>query len=252
MKHGMVWRCTAVLLLGWTTGAPKPPEASAEPAPIVAPAEDPKVDILAESTLPAPTCDQGRDDVPSVVAATARQLSASHIAYRSQPMSDCSGMFHRVLSALERRCEDVLGPTPEEARSSDAIARWYDARGELVRVSTPEQADPFLVPGAIVFFAPPSAKYAHDLDRIHHVGVVVDVERDAQGRVQSYRIFHGRQPGLTAAITDHHTRADRPALGNGPDALVAIAAVNPAIALYDMPADEGWEEGDAVAALREP
>lgn len=252
MKHGMVWRCTAIFLLGWTTGAPKPPRASAEPAPMVraAPAIDPKIDILAESTPPAPTCDGGQTDVPAVVASTARQLSASRIAYRSQPMSDCSGMFHRVLSTLERRCEDVLGPTPDEARSSDAIARWYDARGELVRVSTPEAADPFLVPGAIVFFAPPSAKYAHDLDRVHHVGVVVDVQRDAEGRVQSYRIFHGRQPGLNAAITDHHTRTDRPALGNGPDALVAIAAVNPQIALFSLPPDAGWEEGEAVAALR--
>lgn len=251
MKHGTAWRCTAALLLGWSTGTPRPPEASAEPAPVVLEiAPDPKETLSLESTEPGPTCDDGLSDVPSVVASTARQLSARRIAYRSQPMSDCSGMFHRVLSTLEARCEDVLGPTPDEARSSNAIARWYDAHDELVRVSTPEQADPFLVAGAIVFFAPPSARNAHDLSRIHHVGVVVDVQRDPEGRVQSYRIFHGRQPGLPAAITAHHTRTNRPALGNGPDALVAIAAVNPQIAMVSPAASEAWQEGEAMAWLR--
>lgn len=250
MKHGTALRTAVVLLISWLAGAPRPHEASAEAAPEIAASEDPKARMDATGTDPQPTCDDGLTDVPEVVAATARQLAARHIAYRSQPFSDCSGMFHRVLFALETRCGDVMGPTPDEARSSDAIARWYDEQGSLVRVSSPEQADLFLVPGAIVFFAPPSARNATDLDRIHHVGVVVDVERDEAGRVQSYRIFHGRQPGLTATITAHHTRTNYPPLGNGPDALVAIAAVNPQIAMAEPPLTEAWEEGEAVAWMR--
>lgn len=250
MKHGKALRFTIALLCGWTIGTPRPHLASAEPAPLIAAAEDPKVAAETLGTDPEPVCDGGETDVPEVVAATARQIASRHIAYRSQPMSDCSGIFHRVLSALELRCDDVMGPTPEEARSSDAIARWYDEQGSLARISSPEQADLFLVPGSIVFYAPPTKRAAGDLARVHHVGVVVDVERDEAGRVQSYRVFHGRQPGLTASITNHHTRASSPPLGNGPDPLVAIAAVNPQLALADPPRAEAWEEGEAVAALR--
>ena len=220
MKHGLYWRGGALLVLGFLTGTPHPPQAAASP-PMVA-LDTPAPLAPAPEIAPAPQCDGGQDSPPEVVASTARQLSSRRIAYRSQPMSDCSGMFHRVLQSLHSRCDDILGPTPEQARSSDAIARWYDAQGALHRVRTPEQADPWLVPGAILFYATPGAR--GDLAAIHHVGVVVDVVRDAQDRVDSYRLFHGRQPGLTATITSHHTRDNRPVLGNGPDALVAIAS----------------------------
>ena len=45
-----------------------------------------------------------------------------------------------------------------------------------MRVTRPEDADPYLVPGAVVFFAHSQKKgSAVDLDRVMHVGVVVDV-----------------------------------------------------------------------------
>lgn len=229
MKRQAIRWMTAALLVGGLTGPQRTPAAE---LPADRPLAIPAAPAPQPAETPDPPCDDGAHDVPEVVDATARQLTALHIAYQSQPLSDCSGMFHRVLASLTRRCDDVLGPTPEEARSSRAIAQWYDARGALVRVSTPESADPFLEPGAVLFFATPSTAHAGDLARIHHVGVLVDLERDASGHVQSYRLFHGRQPGLTATISDRHTRDNRPPLGNGPDALVAIA----------------WlEEGEALA-----
>ena len=217
-RRTLEWMTTALLVAG-LTGPTRTP--AAEP-----PADRPLAIPAAPSPVeaePTPPCDDGLHDVPELVASTARQLTALHIAYQSQPMSDCSGMFHRVLATLTRRCDDVLGPRPEEARSSRAIAQWYDARGALVRVTTPESADPYMEPGAVLFFATPSKTRSGDLQRVHHVGVLVDLQRDASGHVQSYRLFHGRQPGLTATISDRHSRDSSPPLGNGPDALVAIA-----------------------------
>jgi hypothetical protein len=169
-------------------------------------------------------CDQGRTELATVVRQTARLLSEQRVRYNSQPQSDCSGMFHRVLSVLERRCSGIEAPTMDVARSSHALAHWYDDRGLLTRVERPEDADPWIVPGAAMFYGYTSR--GRGLDGVVHVGIVVDVTRDDDGRVLSYRLFHARSTGTVAGITGWHERSRRPPLGNGPDPLVGIAFVD--------------------------
>ena len=198
----------------------------------------------------SPPCDGGEEALPDAIRDVAHRLAAQHIVYGRSPMSDCSGMFHRVIGMLGARCEGLLTPAPEVARSSAAIAHWYDRRGLLVRVTRPEDADPYLVPRALVFFAhSQKAGAAVDLDRVMHVGVVVDVTRDAAGLVQGYAIFHARQPGTTAGITRWHARDLRPSLGNGSDPLVAIGFMEPALAEDGIAAAFDEAELDAVDAF---
>lgn len=184
-----------------------------------------------EAPEAARLCDGGSTSLEAAVSAVARQISGQRIVYGKAPLSDCSGIFHRTIEALGARCAGLITPPPSVARSSAAIAQWYDRRGLLVHVSRPEDADPFLVPGALLFFAHArKAAGSTPLDRVMHVGVVVDVTRDERGQVLGYSLFHGRQPGTVAGVTRWHARDTRPPLGNGPDALVGIGFMEPTAA----------------------
>ena len=68
---------------------------------------------------------------------------------------------------------------------------------------------------------------------IHHVGIIISVERDKKGRLKSYTIFHGRSKGKYASTTtitlkDSKKRRQPFGLYNMP--LVAVAPLlEPAI-----------------------
>ncbi|MBL8617162.1 MAG: hypothetical protein JNM72_16245 [Deltaproteobacteria bacterium] len=186
-----------------------------------------------EEPAPLPPCDNGATLPVEVVRATASHLAARHIPYSSKNLADCSGMVHRVLKVMEARCDDTLKPTLHQARSAAAIASWYQKQGRLRRTANLDEADLALVPGAIAFFGAPHSR-SKALNQIHHIGFILDVTRDSEGRVVSYTMFHGRSPGIAANITTDHSRTRSPALGNGREPLVAVAYPNLAVLDPDM------------------
>jgi|GEM_PF-2226017 len=200
-------------------------------------------DPLAPFYEPPPTeaCDDGLASVDEVVQEVARDLHRRRIPYRSASLADCSGMMHRVLRTVAGRCEGVARPTVRGARRAKDLARWYDQEGRLARVETAEDIDAVLTVGAVAFFLAPG-KRTGGLDRVFHIGVVTDIERDASGRIQSYAMFHGRRPGFSASITHWHQRDRRPALGNGSERMVAVAWPTDAVRPV-------WDDGVVVADL---
>jgi hypothetical protein len=157
------------------------------------------------------------------VQEVATTLARQRIPYRSGALADCSGMAHRVLRELGGRCEGVERPPVRVARRARDLARWYEAEGRLTRVRGLADIDAELEVGALAFYLAPGRR-SGGLDKIFHVGVVVDVERDSEGRVQRYALFHGRRPGKVASITRWHTRDHAVPLGNGRERLVALGS----------------------------
>lgn len=176
----------------------------------------------------AMSCDGGASTPLDVLSMAALDLARARIAYNSEALSDCSGILHRMLGQVARRCDGARTPAPEVARSSRDMAAWFDARGLLVPLPEVEDADRWLVPGAITFYTPPRQRA---VERVVHTAVVVDVERDADGRVLGMTLFHGRQPGTIASYTDWHRRDGPLPLGNGDEALFAVAFAHPDLAL---------------------
>jgi hypothetical protein len=191
---------------------------------------------------PPPACDGGRVEVQAVTRSVARRLAAKRIPYNSDALADCSGMVHRVLEALDARCDDVARPDLTTARSARALAAWYAHQGLLTTVLGPQDADDALTPGALVFFGAPGRADV-PLEEIFHVGVVYDVTRNERGEVESYLLFHGRRPGKVASITRWHRRDADPPLGNGREQLVAVAWPSPDL----MPAGAALLVADAFA-----
>lgn len=175
---------------------------------------------------PPPACDGGRVEVQAVTRSVARRLASKRIPYDSATLADCSGMVHRVLEAVDARCDEVARPDLTTARSAKALAAWYAQQGRLTTILGPHDADEALTPGAIVFFGAPGKRDV-PLEKIFHIGVVYDVHRDENGEIEYYRMFHGRRPGKVASITRWHRRDADPPLGNGNEELVAVAWPSP-------------------------
>ncbi len=163
-------------------------------------------------------CRRGWVDLTERLPPIAEDLERQGILYDSAPLSDCSGMFHRFLSAFDRGCPGYSLPRPESDRDSREIARWYQEKGLLTPVRDELGQADLIKPGAVMFYGRSGETYpAVDVGQIlrqtEHVGVVVAVERDGHGALVRYRLFHGRSHGKTAGITDYHLRhPPRPAL----------------------------------------
>lgn len=171
-------------------------------------------------------------DFPAVVVTVAEELERERLIYSSRPqdLRDCSGIFHRALARLQDRCPEVAGPDAG-SRSSQAIARWYAEHGKLETIKDPLDQDDAIRPGVALFYGsrPRRRRSSREqiLGHVVHVGIVTAVERDARGRVVSYRLFHGRSGRKPAAITAYHTREPTrkgyPPLGNGQQHWLAVA-----------------------------
>lgn len=169
--------------------------------------------------------------------ATVAFLESRSILYGIGPLSDCSGIFHRVLLGVKRRCPDHAYPSPKHYRDSRDLARWYHEQGELILIRNALERPDLIRPGMVFFFGRGGVRYRNFtvkglLSRrvgIHHVGVVTRVHKDRSGKVISYELFHGhgRRGRTAASITRWHkrtpTRAGYPPFGNGREQLVAAA-----------------------------
>lgn len=173
----------------------------------------------------------------------AAKIEADSVLYNSEELSDCSGIFHRVLLSLKKQSPGYDYPNPEQFRDTRDLARWYHQHGDLLLIKDALADADLIKPGAVLFFGHRDTVYmdftAEDLfgpRGIEHMGVVVSVEKDADGKVSSYKLFHGQTYGKIASVTNHHkrkpTRANLPPLGNSNQQWVAFARiVNPSAKL---------------------
>lgn len=234
----------ATLLSALLLGAWGAPVALPAPIPVVAPlawCAPPLRSLAAADAAPAEACDLAQADVADVVADVARTIAGRRVLYDSEPLSDCSGMVHRVLARLDERCADIRRPELTQARSAQALADWYDRQALLIPVAATADADRWLVPGAILFFGRPGSQGLQD---VVHTGFVVDVERDEAGHVVDYGIFQARHAGVVAGVSHWADRRSSPALGNADEPLVGIAFPSPQVA-RTAPA-LGGQEGPAL------
>lgn len=165
----------------------------------------------------------------------ASDYEAQHILYRSVPLSDCSGMFHQLLLKMKEAFPAFAYPAVAEARSSRALARWYYDKGSLHIIDEAGGSGELIRPGAVMFFGQVGKKYnSPSIDQlttygagIMHIGTVVEVEKDEQGKVIAYTMFHARGRGKPASHTRHYLRhpgnPGLPAFGNWRQQWVAIA-----------------------------
>ena len=181
-------------------------------------------------------CGGGEINLAVPVNLVATRLESQNLAYNDKPFTDCSGIFHRVLDSLKRRCPTHDFPSPQTHRDSRSLGRWYHEKGQLVQITDPLKQDSYIKPGAVIFYAKPSvdpltvdAETLFKQGGIRHVGVVTEVEKDASGTIVGYTLFHGRYYGKSAAKTNYHKRdtgrANYPPFGNGKDHMIAVAPI---------------------------
>ncbi len=151
------------------------------------------------------------------------------------------------------------------ARSSRGTARWYHAQGLFRPVFADTGAQPVaeasadlkairneLRPGTVIWFAKPGSRITRQEgvermfstssgERITHVGVVHSVERDDDGNIVSYRMYHGRRAYQSSdpdkqdnKITVHRWEATTgsrplPPFGNWTEPVVGIAPLLPPV-----------------------
>ena len=169
------------------------------------------------------------------VKSIAEELDAQQISYDPANLADCSGIFHRFLSAFKAECPGHDLPTPQKNRDSRALAKWYHEQGLLTLIDDEATQQELIKPGAVLFYGYQGKKYENFKAKelfvrgtgIDHVGVVVEVKRDAKGNIINYHLFHGRNPKHPAGITTYHyfkpSRDSYPPLGNGSQQWVAFA-----------------------------
>ncbi len=168
--------------------------------------------------------------------ASANEFESKRILYRSIPLSDCSGMFHRLLRKVREQFPDFQYPEVVEARSSRALAQWYHDHGALEIISDAAGSGRLIRPGAVMFFGQSGRKFAKPTigqlvnGGIQHIGTVVEVQRDENGQTIGYTMFHARSRGKIAGKTRHYLRHPKysylPAFGNWRQQLVAIGYIN--------------------------
>lgn len=178
--------------------------------------------------------------IPAVLA-TITHLEAQSIPYGVGPLSDCSGILHRVLMGLQKRCPKHEYPSLTLCRDSRGLARWYHEQGELILIKDAVAQSDLIRPGMVLFFGRTGVRYKNASVKtllsprhgIYHVGVVVRVYKDRKGKVARYELFHGhgRRGRTKASVTKWHkrrpNRASYPPLGNGRQQLVAVARIVP-------------------------
>ena len=184
-------------------------------------------------------CDGQIIDLAGPVADIAAAIEDSSFLYAVKPLTDCSGIFHRLLRRMQKRCPDQAYPPIETYRDTRDLARWYHEQGKLILVQDALASADLIKPGAVLFYGQRDSIYtnftAEELFQrgtgINHMGVVVRVHKDDAGQVTSYELFHGHgRPGKTpASTTNYHrrvpTRPSYPPLGNGTEQWVAFATL---------------------------
>lgn len=183
-------------------------------------------------------CSNSSFDLIATIRKSAKKLTGTK--YSQAKKTDCSGMFHKLLDSFRDECPNVILPTINEARSSRDIAKWYYDHGNFKIIRNPEESGHLIKLGMVMFYgyASQAEKYNRkklDINTIiargkgtNHVAIVTSVEMK-DGVVESYEIFHGRNPkhpaGITTSRRIYPHRPNTPVYGNGPQPWLAIAEV---------------------------
>ena len=220
-----------------STSTPEP-EGTETPTVSTSPGSSTAAELASLSQYSA-DCGGTLMDLGGPVQEIAAKIEAASLLYDTKPLTDCSGIFHRVLQAMKARCPGYDFPTPETYRDTRDLARWYHERGELILVRDALQDAELIKAGAVLFYGQRDTEYkdftVEELLQkgtgINHMGVVVRVHRDPEGKVVRYELFHGHgTKGKTpASTTKWHQRNPRtgPPFGNGTEQWVAFARLVP-------------------------
>ena len=147
-------------------------------------------------------------------------------------------MFYMVLDRLKDQCPKAILPNPENARSSRHIAAWYEKNGALKIVRDPANEYQFIKPGMVMFFGHAKRASIYNYQTmtidslkapeigINHIAIVTEVTVDANGIIQSYKMFHGLNKGKTARVTTAvRDNSKYPTYGNWGEPWLAVAEV---------------------------
>jgi hypothetical protein len=181
-------------------------------------------------------CSNSSFDLIKAIRQSAKKLTGTK--YSQSKKTDCSGMFHKLLDDFRDECPNVILPSINEARSSRDIAQWYHKHGNFKIIKNPKESGHLIKPGMVMFYGYGSQKYNRkklDINTIiirgkgtNHIAIVTSVEMK-DGVVESYEIFHGRNPKRPAGITSSRRiyphRPNTPVYGNGPEPWLAIAEI---------------------------
>ncbi|MFN0035152.1 MAG: hypothetical protein ACKVUS_08800 [Saprospiraceae bacterium] len=223
------------------TPAPSEPVADA-PAEGVPPSSTPAAATTKPAPAPAGTlpdadlCFTG-DELGALLTQYAEGIEAQKLWYDPALMQDCSGIFFRLLEEFaQKRCPDYPYPSPKSARPCRLIAQWFFEHKNFSLIEDPMEKRNLIKPGAVMFYGRPGQSFKNmTIERmcgssgaIFHVGVVTAVEKDAEGNVSKYTLFHGRTTGTFASRTYYHgvdgpSKRGQPILGVGSEQWVGIS-----------------------------
>ena len=224
---------------GGSVEEPAPVEQPEPPSPPEEPEEKPaRSNSATLKSLPdirPMSCSDPSLSFDDFLLAAAKNFEKQKIAYNSIPLSDCSGMFHRLAIAVKDFCPDYTYPEPEEARDTRALASWYYDHNNLAIIQDAAASGQLIRPGSVMFFGNSEVKYTNiTIDKIavkggiEHMGTVVSVEKDKNDKVVAYTMFHGRNPSKPAGTTVHKLKNSNkkvPPYGNWTQQWVAVANI---------------------------
>ena len=211
-------------------------------------------------------------DLGAILSPIASKMVAQKIPYSQQAAGewrDCSGNFLRLSSYLAEACPELNGSlvatkgiadykrganntatATAAARTTRGIAKWYSQNGRFTPVyydrgnrAAVASHRHLIRPGAVLWFSRTAPKRSAGLTplfarQINHMGTVISVQRNQNGDVVGYSMYHGRRPGKRATITEKHywdwPRAytsrgqSYPPLGYWKQYLVGIGSIAPA------------------------
>ena len=183
-------------------------------------------------------CGNPHFDLVSSIRNGAKKLTGT--SYSQANKTDCSGMFHQLINSFREACPNAILPTIKNARSTRDIANWYHKNGTFRIIRDPEKDSELIQPGAVMFYGYGTRAWDYDHKSItietliirnvgiNHVAVITDVKRK-DGNVESYEIFHGRNPkhpaGITTSRRIYPNQPNLPIYGNWKEPWLAVANV---------------------------
>jgi len=208
--------CSCIIVAACATSSPERPTSD----PAAETAREPETIVNGDmasimSSLGSASCSGGTLAV--TLNGIARSVENQRLLYDIKELSDCSGIFHRVMNQFNAQCPGPQYPSIAY-RDTRAIAKWYANKQQIVWINNPLQQDNLIRVGAVMFFGQGGVHYApsqlgthlmYTVDKgINHVGIVTEVKM-VDGHVEQYWMLHGHgQRGKTAAGVTSTTYED--------------------------------------------
>ncbi len=148
---------------------------------------------------------------------------------------DCSGMFIRLCEELDEQfCENYVFPG-RRFHSTRDLAAWYAGNGNLELIRDAQSNQHLIQVGQVMFYGKakqriPKRLKLDDLTApypkglLRHMGVVVAVNRAADGSLISYTLYHGRSSGKPASRSIIRA-SQNPDFGNWGQPWLATASI---------------------------